>query len=242
MPKCTNVSSRKWALVCSFCSGIARTDLGDAQTMTEGSGNAWFLHRMVTFRRRSFTFLSVCRVVTSPGLGSSVWSCAPLEVFRITFHLVLVTDHKSFFVSILFCFELTDVTVHITSSAWTGHSVCRGLSQKVSLRVVSPRYSFNGECLVTPSNAADGCCLTARFYARFTTQVYHSLQLGNCSVFLIGLLSRGPWFLVVTSCVGGWLVSAFRAAPEDEVAWENSVYEERTIIGWRWGGEILWRK
>jgi len=46
----------------------------------------------------------------------SVRSWAPLEVFRITFHLVLVTDHKSFFVSILFCFELTDVTVHIASS------------------------------------------------------------------------------------------------------------------------------
>jgi len=47
----------------------------------------------------------------------SARSCAPLEVFRITFHLVLLTDHKSFFVSFLFCFELTDVTVHIASSA-----------------------------------------------------------------------------------------------------------------------------
>jgi hypothetical protein len=71
-----------------------RTDLEDAQTMTEGSGNAWFLHIMVTFRRRSFTFLSICRVVTSPWQGSS--PCDPVP-HRITFHLVLITDHKSFF-------------------------------------------------------------------------------------------------------------------------------------------------
>jgi hypothetical protein len=46
----------------------------------------------------------------------SMWSCAPPEVFRITFHLVLVTDHKPIFLC-PFCSIMNWQTSRYTSQA-----------------------------------------------------------------------------------------------------------------------------